>query len=569
MFEVPEKKVYDIYAAILNFKRSISVFNRPGIDFYYIPEDHLRRLKAYEILESFYYNYSRDYRFFPESGSVSQNDSILEPGDAAWVCDTIKSKLLGNGAVIAADLPEELQNVDVETLPAELQSLQENILEREKMMRSWWKKQNIFLKIDENERKCSYLGDCAYLVEWVTKKENGVEIGYPDLRTYDPGFVFPFFNCNDESLERNGQLVQDRVIIGWQDISKAIMDNIGSDQYFVIFRDIYELRIDKDGNKKCWRKHGYYKYNSSEEVDIYNLIDDNILNNDDKQWLDLGIDFMPVVVIPNITVQGHDFGLSNLHFILGMIDAIINTDTDLTKNSEKLGGATVFLAGKNISFAIDPTTGKPVPVEIQPNTMYALGEGGDANLLDTSAMQKALLDTKDVIEKKLLRNSHITEIGAGVLDIGQISTLSIKLLMQPLLDLIYPMRDQRNRYYSTIFFYVQRLYQIFGNVEQKKVFDGDIFDFIIKFGNLLPGDEKTRLEEYKLYEELTDTQTMLQKMKEDGYNIDIQQVIANKKKAKAEEVAANSDLYGLRATTDESSVGTESNSGNDDGGEAK
>lgn len=559
MFGQQEEKVYDIYAAILNFRSAVS-FLRPGVDFYYIPEDHLRRLKAYEVLTAFYYNYSRDFRFSPESGDISQNDSIIENGDAAWVCNTIKAKLLGACVEPFLDMPEKLNDIDFVDLKTDktmsesefndLKVLRDKLTEKENYIKNWWKYNNIFLAIDENETVCSYLGDCAYLVEWKSEISNGVEIGFPNLRTYDPGFVFPFYGCNDESLDGNGQFVQDRVIIAWQETSKAILDNVTSDQYFVIYRDIYELRVDSKGNKKCYRKHGYYKYNSSEEVDIYNIVDDSILNDKDKIWIDLGIDFMPVVMIPNITVQGHDFGLSNLHFILGLINSIINNDTDLTKNSEKLGGATVFVSGKDISFAIDPVTKKPSAIPIQPNMMYPLGEGGDANILDTANMQKALLDTKGVIEKKLLKNTHITEIGAGVLDIGQISALSIKLLMQPLIDMINPMRDQRNRYYSTIFYYVQRLFQIFGTAEEKKIFDGEITDCLLKFGNLVPGDEKARLDEYITFETLTDTETMLKKMKADGYDIDVKKVLENKKKAKAEAAAANSDLFGLRTSAD-------------------
>jgi hypothetical protein len=564
MADSQEVKIYDIYAPILNFKRSIGDLKRPGIDFTWIPQDHERRLKAYELLEAFYYNYSRDYRFSPDSGDDSQNDTILESGDASWLCRKIKAKLFGDGMILAMEMPDEIKGIkSLESLIAnstdqtaktkaqtDLQALtgtRDRLTEREKYMLRWWKNNNIFLAIDENETLCSYLGDCAYLVEWVKEIVNGAEIGRPGLRTYDPGFIFPFFGCNDKSLEDNATRVQDRVIIAWQEISKEIADNVGQTQYFVIFRDIYELRIGANGVKKCFRKHGYYKYDASAEIDLNNLVDDNLLNQDNKVWVDLGIDFMPVVLVPNIAVQGHDFGLSNLHFLIGLIDAIINSDTDLKKNSEKLGGASVFVSGKDIALARDSVTKKPVAISIQPNTIYPLGEGGSATLLDTSAMQKAILDTKSVLEKKLIRNSNITEIGAGTIDISlaSLSTLSIKILLQPLLDMINPMRNQRNCVYSTMFFYVQRLFQTFGTVEERGIFADPLYDFYLKWGKILPDDDLAQLQEYALLETLTDTETMLEKMKEDGFNIDIKKVMERKKQKADQAAQSQMDIFGL------------------------
>jgi hypothetical protein len=553
MADASENKVYDIYASLLNFKKAIGALNRPGIDFTWIPQEHERRLKAYELLEAFYYNYSRDYRFSPESGDTSHNDDIFEAGDASWLCRKIKAKLFGDGMTIAMEMPDELKGLKETDQAAEgaqknaapLLALQTSLSAREDYIKRWWKDNNIFLSIDENETLCSYLGDCAYLIEWVKEIKNGAEVGLPGLRTYDPGFVFPFYNCNDKSLEDNSTPVKDRVIIAWQETSKAIADNVGQDQFFIIFRDIYELRVDAAGAKKCFRKSGYYKYDASTEIDLLNLVDDNLLNEKDKAWVDLGIDFMPVVCIPNITVQGHDFGLSNMHFLIGILDAIINADTDIKKNSEKLGGASVFVSGKDISLARDPVTKQPKAISIQPNTIYPLGEGGDATLLDTANMQKAILDTKSVLEKKLLRNSNITEIGAGAIDVQQLSTLSIKILMQPLLDMINPMRDQRNRYYSTIFFYVQRLFQIFGTMEEKAIFADPLYDFFLKWGKILPDDDKAKLEEYGILEKLTDTETMLEKMKEDGYNVDIKKVMERKKAAADQQAQSQMDIFGL------------------------
>jgi hypothetical protein len=562
MAETQEIKVYDIYSSLLNFKKAISTLNRPGVDFTWIPQKHERRLKAYELLESYYYNYSREYRFAPESGGASYNDTIREFGDSAWVCNTIKAKLLGDGVNIAMEMPDELKDFEkAETPEASLVALRGVLLARENYIKRWWKNNNVFLSVDENETKCSYLGDCVYYLEWKTEWIEGVNISRPNIKTYDPGFIFPFLNCNDKSIEGNGQIVKDRVIIVWEESSKEILDNVAQDQYFVIFRDIYELRAAGEGQYKCYRKHGYYKYNTTQEINIKNLIDDDLLNAEDAKWIDLGIDFMPFEIVPNISVQGQDFGLSNIHFLIGIIDSMINNDTDLTRNSELLGGATVFGSGKDVVLARDSVTKQPKAIAIQPNTFYPLGEGGSATLLNTSTMQTALLDTAKALREKLIRNSNITEIGAGMLDVNQLSTISLKMFMQPLLDMINPMRQQRNMHYSNIFYNVQRLYQLFGTEEEKKIFQSPLYDFNLVFGDIVPGDEKAKLEEYNLLLTLTDEQTVLEKMKDDGYNIDINQVLERKKTAAAEAMAANADLFGMRRSYDANSP--ESNNENE------
>jgi hypothetical protein len=127
--------------------------------------------------------------------------------------------------------------------------------------------------------------------------------------------------------------------------------------------------------------------------------------------------------------------------------------------------------------------------------------------------------------------------------------------MQPLLDMIGPMRNQRNRYYSTIFYYVQRLYQIFGTSEEKSIFKPPLYDFIIKWGNIIPGDEAVKLDEYIKFEGLTDTQTMLEKMKEDGYNIDVKKILERKKVLAAETAKNTADLFGARTSADQNNQG--------------
>ena len=141
----PTKK-YDLYASILNFKKEISTLNSPFLSIDWIPEDHLRRIQAYEIFASYYYNFSRDYRFNPESGDTSQNDTIKEMGDAAWLCNKIKSKLLGEEITLSVKEPKALRkyaklkaeleagNTENQAKVEELETLRAKIAEAEEYL---------------------------------------------------------------------------------------------------------------------------------------------------------------------------------------------------------------------------------------------------------------------------------------------------------------------------------------------------------------------------------------------------------------------------------------------------
>jgi hypothetical protein len=542
-----EDKVYDIYAPILNYKKSITVLNRPAITINWIPREHSRRLKAYEILAALYFNYSRDYRNNPESGAANENDTIWEMGDPAWLCDTIKAKLLGDRFELVIDTPDEIKDLDRlrnaegadAARIAELDKLKMLLDQRQAYLREWWNDEGVAVKVDENEAKASYLGDCAYMVEWNEDKNA------PAIRTYDPGYVFPFYDCDDVSVQEGvKEMVKDRVVIAWEEDSETWKD---MDNFFILWHDIYELRVGANGKKSCWRHSAYYKFNSAEKFDLRTLFDSSaMIENTERPWEDLGIDFIPIVVIPNIQVQGADFGISNTHLHIDNFDAIINNDTDLQKNSSYLGGATVGFSGKDVTQAIDPVTKRPEPILISPNTGFALGENGSMTLLDTSRMQTALLETTKYEIDKLIRNTGVTEIGAGKVDSGSLSTLSIMILMRPLLDKIYPMREQRRAHYARLFWMVQRLYQIFGSSEEISLFVDPLYKTTINFGEIVPVNKAERIDYYLKLVDLIGERAALEIARKDGLDINIEQVLADKAQDRAARTKSEADLFNLR-----------------------
>lgn len=553
MSDASAVKVYDLYAPILNFKKEVAEPERPAISFNWIPFEHQRRVAAYEILTALYLNYSRDYRFAPETGDESLNDEIFESGDPAWICDRIKAKLLGDTVTPVMPGPKSIKTLQAlekaaATDPAltqrvtELQAIKARISARESFIQDWFDDNNVLIEIDENETVASYCGDCVYLIEWLAEEAR------PNIKTYDPGFYFPTFNT--PSIQPGNTEIVDRVIIAWQEYVDVDPENNRSNDLVKVWRDVYELRKTADGYT-CWRQYGFFEFGSGMGADLEDFDESDMVEGSSAGWENVGIDFIPIVHIPNVKLQGYDFGMSNMHLLIDTFDSIINAVTDIKTNSEYLGGATVIASGKDVSLKKDATTGAPIPISIMPRTLYAMGEGGSATLLDTSQMQKALLDTLQMLDGRIIRNSQITDVGAGKVDPSQVpSGFALSIMLQPLLDKIGPMRLIRKRHYSTLFFYIQRLWQIFGSPEEKALFAGDLYDCYLNFGRIIPVDESAELDKYAKLLGILDEQTVLEMMKEDGWSFDIQTVLERKAAAKAEELKQQMDMFGMRTAAD-------------------
>ena len=110
MAELNTSKIYDLYASLLNYKKQIGDL-KLARSYNWIPDEHLRRLQAYELLTAFYQNYSRDFRMAPEAGDEGNNDDIMESGDAAWLCNKIKAKLLGGNPKLSMPGPKTLRQI--------------------------------------------------------------------------------------------------------------------------------------------------------------------------------------------------------------------------------------------------------------------------------------------------------------------------------------------------------------------------------------------------------------------------------------------------------------------------
>jgi len=554
-------KVYDMYAPVLNYKQAITSSSRPGVSYSWVPEAHKRRLKYYEMMWSYWNNISRDYRASPESGDTSQNDDLLELGDAEWLSEKIKSKILGSNVQIMVNtelleshiktlekLLENSEEADIGEVRAAIEEKLEDMKSRkaltpaqEAYLKDWWHDNGIYNIINSNESKAGYCGDCVYKVY-----HDGESV---KLTTYDPGLCFPddYSQIPDISWDlKSKEPVLYRFMLAWE---------VGADDSSIhLYREVYELR--KVGNeKKCYCQKAYYAVSPSSDRDITDMNEGDLAEGNTMAWEDIGLDFIPFVWIANNPVQGEEpFGISNLHFSIDMLDNMITAFYDLSENASYLGGATLITTGKAVKFRRDSAGTANLAIKIRPGRMYNIGEDGDITLLDTSKMQDALLKTIEHQEYRFLRNNCIPDVVAGKLKGTDIpSGVALALMMQPLVDKIKPIRQSRYESYAYLFYYVMRMMQEKGDAYEKAIFKGNYPEVSLKFGDLMPTDDEVIIKKYVQLGAILDNETILEMAKQDGIiKTDLDTIKARLEEQRTKNINEQKEVMNLNRFADES-----------------
>lgn len=546
--------VYDLYASLLNYKRAINNINRIAVKLDWVPLDHRRRLKAYELLNSYFSNYSRSFRKNPETGDTALNEDLCEVGDSFWLCEKMRDKLLGGGITLNTELSslgdkiayeKLLQSTlladDIKSLIQEqlniLSAAEEISLLREKILGGWFKNNNIFNTIHENELTASWSGDCVYYIYWDVNKE------CPNIKTYDPGFVFPFYfyDSPEESLMDGDKEIVERWFLAY--------DTKFGD-YDAVYRETYELVIELDGYK-CYKHAAFYKTNSIsiEEFSDVNIFSDGLIDD----WVDLQIDFIPFQWVSNLKIGSSNFGLSNIQNNVDILDNLINNYSDISTNSEYLGGAIIGASGKEVRPVKNSSTNELIPIRIMPRSVYFLGEGGSMDLIDTSNMQSALLSTEDSLFKRFLNNNNIPDIlsSKGGDATRDLSGYALRIRMTPFIDKMVPLRTSRQEIYSAMMEKVMKMFSIYGNAFEKKIFSGALFKINFKFGDLYPQDEADNISILNSKTQLFSKKTVLKMAREAGYDIDIDNELDLLNSDADNDVSRSQSLFDTRLNTEE------------------
>jgi hypothetical protein len=196
----------------------------------------------------------------------------------------------------------------------------------------------------------------------------------------------------------------------------------------------------------------------------------------DFDRLDLGIDFIPVVHVPNTVALLNHYGRSSLSIILQILDDLSNADTDLQAASGTTGNPVIALGGATMG---------DVRPGYKPGEVFEIGDG-TMTVLDTSSSLDALIKYVEFLLSRLSVNSRLPEALLGRVDPAKVpSGLAVALTFGPLGSMVKQMRLVRNEKYPLLYKFVWRMARANRQAEVPEVF----VPARTEFGSFLPSDQ--------------------------------------------------------------------------------
>jgi hypothetical protein len=453
----------------------------------WVPPEHRRRLKAYMILMAHYYN--------ALSKIKNLKMPLKEMGNSAFVCKTLNDAATGELTIIIDDKSNDKSSANLK------ESLEQ------------WRRDELFdIKRQENELNGSILGDLLYGLAW------NFTLNRPVLKKYDPDIFFP------ESGEK--------VHLAWEEFIDA------EEKEKQIYKRTYELRKGA-GGIRCFVTSGFYESNPEKGLNDLKLkaFEKDVDANGKEAEInnrELPIDFIPLVWINNIRVGNIDFGISDIAHVLPLFDELNSVNTDLAENSRILGG--VILANKSgqVRFPLgnEKDSSGRNRVKIEPGTII----DGDVAPVDTSNMNKALLEYEDRLNKRVMRNSGLGPVlGRSEDQNTQESGYALSLQMLGITKLVAEKIRIREPKYVMLFDFVRRMYLAYST--EKSQWSGDK-NILVHIKNGLPEDQMGRIGEYNAVKNDLSVRTRLKWLQSIGIpieNIEEEEKLLEEEKMKEQE----------------------------------
>jgi hypothetical protein len=421
----------------LDFKRAIDGKPRP-----YAWEapvwvgDHARRLEAYKVLASYFLNKSRWYLDTNDRNDIANR---REYGDPSMLVETVVSCVLGKDVTVVSP--------DQSATDAEIQWAQD-----------WAESERVIRKMFAWETKANSLGDGILEVSWDSRKNR------PRLTVWDPGFYFPDLDTDD------GDGYPRVVHLAWEFEETDITS--GRTNRFVrriTYRLVENVRPFSypwgPSPDECLKTDATWKFEDVEEPEIF-MLDLSpekamyAVNADGQEIRDLpiGVDFIPLIHLPNTISEDEHFGQSSVAKVLQIFDDVQATDTDL----EGAAGIVGFppLASDGPVASGDRTDDGAIK-SYGPGTVFE----GKLTALDTSKALDALLKYLEELLKRMHVNSGVPEAAVGRAKIAEISSgIELRLHFINLDRLVYKMRLIRDEKYPLPFKFARRFAMIAGQL---------------------------------------------------------------------------------------------------------
>lgn len=439
-----------------DYKPVMQTFGTTQLAPSWIPNDERRRLTAYMLLSAYVRNNGRAW--MPTDLTEDEILGRREYGEAATLIDSVVSSVVGEEQKI---LVKGALDEDPPNPGAVLQ---------QKTLEVWAKKERLLSKMLENERTTAELGDGVYVLGWDENK------GRPRLRVYDPGFYFPVLDEDDTEFPSTIHLCWEFERTTWDNKIEKWLRRI---TWTMV--DLpepvampWKEELESDATQTCVLWDGEWRLEDVKEG-MYDLSDEKAVWR--VQGLDLGLDFIPVIHLPNTVSEQEHFGISTLARVMQILDDIASTDTDLQASSATTGSPPLAITGTNV-----PTDDKGRITTYGPGTVLKTGDG-NATMIDTSRSLNALLEYDKHLLSRLSVNSRIPEALLGRVKPNEVpSGIALTLSFTPHANLIKEMRLVRRQKYELLMKFVSRMYMKAGLLSE-------IYECGLWFGSFLPADK--------------------------------------------------------------------------------
>jgi len=512
--------VLDVHSA-LSFKRGIAPlestsYGRGWEAPTWVGAQHERRLAAYKVLYATFRNCGREFLGTDDEEAKAQH---REYGDANLLVKVVLAAVLGDDiSLVVADSDDKENQAAVA---------------RQAWLEDWAETERLRAKIMETERDAQIYGDGVYVLT------NNLAKRRTRVRLFDPGFYFPELDPNAAEDE-----FPTRVHIAWE--YEARTGPRQSKSY--IRRMTWELAPLPDGQTRryawngeassltCYMTDATWAVGDTEGYDVENFpmsratfaLQDSPAGPVAVERLDLGIDFLPVVHMPNtVEIKAH-FGEALISAVAQILDDLARADTDSVSAAE--------LAGRPMVAATD-MAGQDF--KVRAGTVLPLGPQGTIIPLDLSAGLKACMEFVTSLRDRLNENSRVPAEVVGRMKANQDrSGIELALSWGPMRSLVEEMRLVRNEKYPVLLRFVQRMSMAAGWLE------GDVLPAEVRFGSFLPTD-KTAIVDLviKLWDKkVISRQTGLQLLVDEGVlNVDVAAELARAEADDVEMAAALRD----------------------------
>ena len=447
---------------------------------HWVGDENKRRLQAYQMLEAYFHNASRIYM------NTADNEERLqrrEYGEPHVVVSQTVSSVLGKGGLTLhirgaeQEARAEPSEGDPEGVaPTELDAVLDEL-------KDWAKKERFWIKTTEGERCASKLGDAVYVLGWSPSRERVV------LNVWDPTCYFPVWDASWQDDEGFNQEFPNRVHLAYE-----FDDEVNGELTPKIRRITWEL-LPYENNKEvtlpwgsakvtCWMTDAVWtldslKTNNGEvpNVDNFNIATAEVRANE----VDLGIDFIPVIHMPNNVAELDGFGTSSIGMVMQVIDDIEANDTDSQRAGALAGTPAIALSGGQA-----PKDDYGNIKSYGPGTVWETGEG-TMTAVDTSQGLVALMNYGKSLLERLSVNARIPEAMMGRIKPSEVpSGIALWLSFAPHSSMIDEMRLVREEKYNLMLKFVIRWMLIHDKVSVADA--SKVFPFV-KFGSYLPADK--------------------------------------------------------------------------------